>query len=163
MTDIREVMTYDPAFCTPAAKLEEAARLMVDCDCGEIPVVEGTDKRRLVGVITDRDIVVRTVARGRNPLETDVRDCMTTPAVTVPDTASLEECLRLMQQNQIRRVPVVDDQECLCGIVSQADIAHTVSPEQAGETVRDVSSPVASPARRNFGPELGDRPGVSRH
>jgi CBS domain-containing protein len=114
---------------------------MVENDCGEIPVVESQATRRVLGVITDRDIAIRTVAQGRNPLEMKVAECMTSPACTVLGEAAIEDCLQLMQEQQIRRVPVVDAQGQLCGIVSQADIAGSLSPRETGKMVREVSEP----------------------
>jgi CBS domain-containing protein len=82
--------------------------MMVDNDCGEIPVVENRERNLPIGVITDRDIVCRTVARGLNPLDLTVPDCMSKPCVTVTPDMSGEECSRIMEENKIRRVPVVD-------------------------------------------------------
>jgi CBS domain-containing protein len=121
--------------------------LMVDCDCGEIPVVDNPQSRRPIGVITDRDIVCRTIAEGRNPLELSARDCMTTGVIAVGADKSVDDACELMERHQIRRIPVVDGQGCCCGIVSQADIARRVSERAAGEVVRDVSKPRAIASR----------------
>ena len=100
-------MTPCPACCTPNSSLTEVARLMVDNDCGEIPVVEDMKSRKLAGVVTDRDIATRIVAQGRNSAQACACDCMTTPAVAVNPETSLLECCELMETHQIRRVPVV--------------------------------------------------------
>src|SRR5438105_2563014 len=118
---VREIMTGNPACCSPDSNLQEVARMMLENDCGEIPVVHGNDKRP-IGVITDRDITCRAVAQGKNPLQMKARDCMSTPALTVTPEMSLEECCRIMEEKQIRRMPVVDEHGCCCGIVAQADI-----------------------------------------
>ena len=144
---IKEVMTPEPACCGPDASLREVASLMVQHDCGEIPVIENAQSRRPIGVITDRDIVCRTVAEGRNPLEMTAGECMTSAVVTVTSDQSIEDCCDIMERHQIRRVPVVDAQGGCCGIVSQADIARRVSQRQAGEVVHDVSKPSAATGR----------------
>jgi signal-transduction protein with cAMP-binding, CBS, and nucleotidyltransferase domain len=103
------------------------AEMMVEHDCGEIPVVENLGNMLPVGVITDRDITCRTVARGLNPLIMTVADCMTTTPVTVMPGMSFEECCRVLEENLIRRVPVVDASGACIGIVAQADIARHAS------------------------------------
>jgi CBS domain-containing protein len=144
---IEQVMTKDPACCIPSTPLRQVARLMVEYDCGEIPVVESEQSRRPVGVITDRDIVCRALAEGRNPLDLIASECMTRAVVTVTPDTSAGDCCELMERHQIRRVPVVDAQGNCIGIVSQADIARRVSERAAGEVVRDVSKPSGTAAR----------------
>jgi CBS domain-containing protein len=137
---VKDVMTESPAVCTPEAMLTEAANLMVLHDCGCIPVVDSRTTHRPVGVITDRDITVRTVALGRNPLEMTVADCMSNAAETVTQETSIEECCELMEQFQLRRVIVVDDAGKCCGIVAQADIAKYAPTPQTAAVVRQVSA-----------------------
>jgi CBS domain-containing protein len=139
---VNKVMTAKPACCSPDTRLQEVAHLMVAHDCGEIPVVDGSG--RPLGVVTDRDITVRTVAQGKNPLDHTAADVMTSPAVTVSDDCSLEECTEKMEQQQLRRMLVVDDAGCVCGIVSQADVALNAGKREAGELVRDVSKPTGN-------------------
>jgi CBS domain-containing protein len=136
---VRDVMTADPACCTPDAKLPDVARLMVEHDCGEIPVVDTHDSRKPRGVVTDRDIVVRTLARGRDPMDVTAGDVMTSPATTVTPGTDLDECANLMERQQIRRVPVVDESGKVCGMVSQADIVRSAQDRMAAELVREVS------------------------
>jgi CBS domain-containing protein len=136
---VKEIMTADPAVCTPESGLQEIAQMMVDHDCGEIPVVENKETKLPVGVITDRDIVCRTVARGLNPLDLTVADCMSKPCVTVTPDMSLEECSRILEENKIRRVPVVDADGSCCGIVALADIALHAGRKVAGEVVKEIS------------------------
>lgn len=142
---VQEIMTKNPACCTPEQKTNEAAKLMVECDCGEIPVVD--DKRKPLGVVTDRDIIVRVVARDEDPREWPVREAMTSPALTVTAETSLEECRRLMEENQIRRVPVVDKNGIVVGIVALADIVRHANEDAAAELVRDVSAPTREPSQ----------------
>ena len=106
-------------------------------------VVEDEESMKLVGVVTDRDIVSRTVAEGRNPLEMTARDCMSSPVVTVTPETSVDDCCNTMEWNQVRRVPVVDGGGC-CGMVAQADIARQGSEHQTAEVVHDVSRPTGA-------------------
>ena len=141
---VKEVMTADPVCCTPGTPIPAVAQMMVDNDCGEIPVVEDKASKLPVGVITDRDIVCRVVAKGINPLETIAADCMTKPCVTVTPEMSIEECCKILEENQIRRVPVVDAGGSCCGIVALADIALQTKKNVAGEVVKEVSEPTKS-------------------
>lgn len=144
---VEQIMTRHPACCTADTPLQEVARLMVECNCGEIPVVEGQKSLRPVGVVTDRDIVCRIVADGRNPLELTARACMSTAVVTVTPDTSLEDCIRIMEENQIRRVPVVDAAGICCGIVSQADVAKHAPKRETAELVKEVSRESQMPSR----------------
>jgi CBS domain-containing protein len=137
---VKEIMTASPACCTPDTSLADVAKMMVDHDCGEIPVIHGGDQRP-IGVITDRDITCRVVAQGKNPLQMKARDCMSTPVLTVTPEMSLEECCRIMEEKQLRRVPVVDQRGSCCGIVAQADIVLKAPDRQATEVVKDISRP----------------------
>ncbi len=141
MKKARDIMTENPVCCTPGTTLEEAARLMLHHDVGEIPVVEDDSERSLVGVITDRDITCRVVALGRNPLEMKVVDCMSAPAISVFPDSTLEWASEVMQANQIRRVPVAERNGRCVGIISLADIAREESPRMSGEIVREVTRP----------------------
>lgn len=138
---VKDVMTPNPACCSSDTKLQEVAQLMVDHDCGEIPVIDGENNRRPIGVITDRDIVCRSVAKGTNPLDLTAADCMSTPAVTVTPETTIEECGNVLEKNKIRRVPVVDADGGCCGIVALADIALRARDNVANEVVREVSEP----------------------
>ena len=142
--EVKDFMTPDPACCTPDTALQRVAEMMVENDCGEIPVVENVASMLPVGVITDRDITCRTVAKGLNPLTMTVSECMTTPCVTVLPDMPLDECCRIMEENQIRRVPVVDASGACRGIVALADIAKHAKRRDAGEVVREVSEPSTS-------------------
>jgi CBS domain-containing protein len=138
---VHEIMTRNPAVCTPETSLQEVARTMVGNDCGAVPVVGMQGGTDLAGIITDRDMVVRGIAEGKNPLTLNAGGCMTTPAITIREDASLDDCTDLMEAKKIRRVPVVDAGGRLVGIVAQADVARHASRKDAGELVRDVSAP----------------------
>lgn len=140
---VATVMTEFPACCTPNSPLPEVARLMVDNDCGEIPVVEDLATRKLAGVLTDRDIATRIVAAGRNSAHCYAADCMTAPCVSVTADMSLDECCELMEANQIRRVPVVDDQAAVIGIVSLADVVRFANTATTVAVVKEVSADTA--------------------
>jgi CBS domain-containing protein len=141
---VRQIMTADPACCASGTSLQDVAQMMIDHDCGEIPVVDNTEDNMPIGVITDRDIVCRTVARELNPLDLTAGDCMTTPCVTVTPDMSVDECCRILEDNKIRRVPVVDAGGCCCGIVALADIALHAKNKETAEVVKEVSEPSAS-------------------
>jgi CBS domain-containing protein len=141
---VKDIMTPDPVCCTSETTLQEAARLMVKHDCGEIPVVDSTETMKPIGVITDRDITCRTVAQGKNPLEMTVRECMSSPSVIVALEASLETCCKTMEASLVRRIPVVDETGRCCGIVSQADIAKNAAKEDTAEVVKQLSQPTLS-------------------
>lgn len=139
--NVKDMMTADPACCTPDTSLPEVARMMVGNDCGEIPVIDNNSSKLPVGVVTDRDIVCRTIARNLNPLDLTAADCMSTPIVTVTPDMSLEECCKTMEEKLIRRVPVVDESGACIGIVSLADISLHTGKNVAGHVVREVSEP----------------------
>lgn len=141
--NVRDAMTKDPACCTPDTKLEDVAKQMVEHDCGCLPVVDDLDSKRPVGVITDRDIVCRAVATGKDARTLTARECMTTPAVTIRDDSEIDDCCELMEAKQVRRVPVVDESGQCCGIVAQADIARREEP-RVGRIVKAVSRPTAT-------------------
>jgi CBS domain-containing protein len=141
----RDVMTSAPSCCTATATLDQVAKLMVQNDCGEIPVVDVGE--RLIGVITDRDIVCRVVAEGKNPMAHTAEQYMTQPVVSVTADAPIREIVRVMETHQIRRVPVVDDDGVCVGIVSQADLAWTGREHDVAELVREVSRETGSASR----------------
>jgi CBS domain-containing protein len=110
---------------------------MLENDCGEIPIVDNSD--RLLGVITDRDIVCRIVAQGKNPAAHTVASCMSSPVRTINVDAPVDEVIALMQKNQIRRVPVVDEDGCCTGIIAQADLVAVGLPRQTAELLSQIS------------------------
>ena len=139
MIKVRSVMTMNPACCTADTKLVDVAKVMIEHDCGEIPVVSNHEEKKLVGVITDRDICCRAVAQSLNPAAMNAKDCMTAPAITVGMDFPIEECMELMEEKKIRRVPVVDDKGCCCGMVSIADIARQTEEWTTGSIIKIIS------------------------
>jgi CBS domain-containing protein len=134
-TSIKEVMTRDVRACEPNATVAEAAKVMAQEDVGPVPIVEDG---RLVGIVTDRDIVVRVVAEGRDPNTTTVREIASTELVTVSPDDDLDEALSLLAERQVRRLPVVEGDR-LVGIVAQADIARLGKDKKTGEVVEEIS------------------------
>ena len=136
---ISEIMSSPIAYCTKDTPLREIAVLMAECQCGEIPVCD--DARKPIGVVTDRDIVCRIIARGDNPFELTAADCMSKPVVRITADATIEECARLMEQYKVRRLPVVDRQGACCGMVAQADLAVRAPRHLTAAVVAEVSKP----------------------
>jgi CBS domain-containing protein len=134
---VSEVMTRDVQTVRPDQRVQEAATFMLSADAGSIPVAEGD---RLIGMITDRDIAVRGVARGYGP-ETPVRDLMTNDVICARIDEDIEEVASRMSEAQVRRLPVVDDQDKLCGIVSLGDLSREADDETASEALEGVSQP----------------------
>ena len=139
---VKDVMSRNPTCCTADCSLESIARIMADRDCGAIPIVGDLATRFPLGIVTDRDIVLRAVACGRNPAMLMARDCMTAPPLTISEDADLKSCIELLEERQIRRIVVVDLAGRIVGIVAQADIATSASKRQAGELLREVSRSV---------------------
>jgi CBS domain-containing protein len=139
--NVSDVMTPDPEICAPSSTLREVAQLMVECDCGEIPVCD--EQGIPVGVVTDRDIVCRVIAVGKDPGALVAEDCMSSPVITATLDTSIEECTQLMEHYQLRRLPVVDERGVCCGIVAQADLATKGELEAVAEVVEKVSQPNA--------------------
>ena len=133
----KDIMTADPTVCRPDAHLQDVAKLMCDEDCGAIPVVDAQGKP--LGIVTDRDIACRVVAKGRDALQTQARDCMSPDPVCASSDASIDDICDLLEQSQIRRLLIVDDAGLCCGIVSQADVARHAPERKAGEVVKEVS------------------------
>jgi CBS domain-containing protein len=134
-TSIKEIMTRDVRACEPNATVADAAKVMAQGDVGPVPIVEDG---RLVGIVTDRDIVVRVVAEGRDANVTTVKEIASTDLVTVAPGDDLDEALNLLAQRQVRRLPVVEG-ERLVGIVAQADIARLGKDKKTGEVVEEIS------------------------
>src|SRR5205807_3375798 len=133
---IRDVMTRSPRTIDSAGSAVDAARLMRDEDVGLIPIVESD---RVVGTVTDRDIAVRVVAEGKSPEKTRVADIASRELVTIDPGQDVDEAMRLMAKHQVRRLPVVEEDGKLVGIVAQADIAKHVSAAQTGDVVEKIS------------------------
>jgi CBS domain-containing protein len=141
---IREIMTPDVQCIQPGDTLVEAAGLMRQLDVGVLPVCENG---QVVGMLTDRDIAIRAVAQGRDPTKTTVRDTMTPGVVYhVLEDQDVEDAIRIMEQHQVRRAPVLNREEKLVGIVSIGDIAVETNTALSGEALKEVSQP-AQPNR----------------
>src|SRR5690349_8759583 len=112
----RDMMSATPACCTSETTLPEVARMMVEHDCGAIPIIEDSMGKQVVGILTDRDIVTRTIAERRNPLDLRAKDVMTPNVATVSADTDLDEICQVMEQRQVRRIPVVDADGSCVGI-----------------------------------------------
>lgn len=136
---VREIMTENPAVCLTTTSLQETARMMLENDCGAIPIVENEESKKPIGIITDRDITIRAVARGKNPMEMTAGEVMSEQVITATTDMSVEECANLMANNQLRRIVVIDKNGACCGMVAQADIAIHAEEDTTGEVVQEVS------------------------
>jgi CBS domain-containing protein len=133
---ISEAMTSKPCAIDSNKSVAYAAKMMRDEDVGFAPIVEGD---RLVGAITDRDIAVKVVAEGRDAEQTSVREIASTDLVTVFPDQEFDEALRLMAHHQVRRLPVVEQDGRLVGVLAQADVAHEAKPKDTGRMVEEIS------------------------
>jgi CBS domain-containing protein len=152
LNDIRvhELMTRRVATVHPATPVEGAVRLMAECDCGALPVTG--DNGILVGMVSDRDIVMRIIGRGREARTAIVADCMTERVFACYANESVGECMRQMARHQVRRMPIVDDRGRLVGIVSQGDLARHAAQRPAREERRaltEVVGAVSQPLNRS--------------
>ena len=136
---IRDMMTANPVCCVPTDSAQRVARIMCDESVGSIPVVMDQESRRLVGVITDRDLCCSVVADGLDPKATPIQTFMTLNPITCREEENVEACEGLMQEHQIRRIPIVDTHDHLIGIVAQADLALRDKPERVSKTVAEIS------------------------
>ena len=136
MPQVQELMTKKPRTLQPDASAVDAARLMREQDAGVIPLVEGD---RLVGVVTDRDIAIRVVAEGNDPTKTKVAAFTSQNLVTIDPQQDLDEALRLMAEHQVRRLPVIEEDGRLVGILAQADVARHADEARTGRLVEQIS------------------------
>jgi CBS domain-containing protein len=137
-TKVRDVMTAGPVCVTPDTPVSVVAEVMDADNIGAVPVVEDD---RLTGMITDRDIVVRAIARGKDPRGMPVREIYSTDVVAVTPDDKLNDVVSIMAGQQIRRLPVVDGEHHLVGVISQADIAIEAKEKRVGEMVEEISKP----------------------
>lgn len=139
----RDIMTGNPACITPETSARQAARLMEDHDVGSLPVVESEGNRRLVGVVTDRDLALRVLGRGESP-EVQVREVMSGTVHCCRAEDSLDEVENAMAKNQVRRIPIVDENNRVLGMVAQADLARerkAVGAKDLGKVLEKISEP----------------------
>ena len=134
---VSEVMTRDVQTIRPDQRVQEAASFMLSADAGSIPVTDGD---RLIGMITDRDIAVRGVAKGYGP-DTPVRELMTNDIICVRADDNVDDAASKMSEAQVRRLPVIDEDERLCGIVSLGDLSRDADEDAASEALEGVSEP----------------------
>jgi len=140
---ISEVMTKNPAFCAPSSSAQTAALVMQKKDTGILPVTEDAFSRKLVGVVTDRDLCMAVLVCGRDPSHVWVQECMTREPVTCHLDAEIGAALRWMREHQIRRIPVVDEVGNLKGMVSLGDLVRqrVISPAELFDTMEKICEP----------------------
>jgi CBS domain-containing protein len=135
----KDIMTQNPRVVTPETTAQEAARLMQSEDTGVLPVVESEQSRRLVGVVTDRDLALRVVAEGKSSAQ--VRDAMSSGVRTAKPDDDMKDVMDLMAREQVRRIPIVDEMGAVVGIVAQADVVREADDKRAEKTVEAISRP----------------------
>jgi len=141
----KEIMTKDPVCCLPDDEVQKAAKLMKDEDVGVIPIIEDEDTKTLLGIVTDRDLALRVVAEARDIGSTRIKDVMTTGAVSCRPDDDLQKALDAMEENQVRRIPVVDHNQKIVGIIAQADVATRLAePKSTAEVVGEISKSQAA-------------------
>jgi CBS domain-containing protein len=138
----REGMTAEPVCCLPNESAAQVAKLMKTDNIGCVPICEDRRSKKLVGVITDRDLALKVVAEGRDPNRTLAQDLMTRKPVTCRAEDEWQTALDAMEKNQVRRIPVVDEKQQLIGIIAQADVAiRGGQPEKTAAVVEEISRP----------------------
>lgn len=142
-----DLMTKEPVCCLPTDTAARAAQLMKDADVGPIPVVENEQSKRLVGIVTDRDLALKVVAEGRDPNAARVEEVMTREPLTCRPEDDARKAVDLMAERQLRRIPVVDEGGKIVGIIAQADVAiKTEAPKETATVVEEISKPRAATA-----------------
>jgi CBS domain-containing protein len=136
---VRDAMTPDPVCCLTSDSAQKVAGILCKQGVGSIPVVADHESRKLIGIITDRDLCCSVVANGLNPQSTPIEKFISLNPAVCRDGESLDHCTRLMQERQVRRIPIVDGDGRVIGIVSQADLALKDKPENVAKTVAEVS------------------------
>jgi CBS domain-containing protein len=140
MKKCSDVMTKDPVYSLPNDGVAKVARLMKSKDIGSVPIVENEQTKKLVGMVTDRDLALRIVAQGRDPKSTKAEEVMTRKVVTCQADDRLQNALDAMSEHQVRRIPVVDKNYAIVGIIAQADVATRVDePEKTADLVKGIS------------------------
>jgi CBS domain-containing protein len=141
---VRDFMTPTPACCLATDTAQKVAEILRDQNAGSVPVVQDQESRRLMGIITDRDLCCSVIAQGLDPKNTPIERFITRNPVTCREDENLEECERAMQEHQIRRIPIVDAEGLCIGIISQADLALNEQAERFAKTVAEISKPEAA-------------------
>ena len=159
MPKCSDVMTREPICCEPGDSVTQVAEVMKDKNVGSLPVVESRQSRRLVGIVTDRDLVTKVVAGGLSVASTSVRDAMTSNPSSCREDDDVDRAVSMMAERQVRRMPVVDGSGSLTGIIAQADVATRVRrDEKTGEMVEAISEPSAAVVALE--PEAGEFAGL---
>jgi CBS domain-containing protein len=140
MKTCESMMTKDPICCLPTDTVVKAAQLMKRENIGSIPVIENEQTRKLVGIVTDRDLALKVVAEGKDAKSTQVESVMSGALVTCLAEDEIQKALDAMSENQLRRIPIVNKENKILGIIAQADVATRVNkPEKTAEMVKDIS------------------------
>lgn len=144
MRSCNDLMTMDPTCCLVSDPVSRAAQIMKDDDVGSVPVVDDAGAKKLVGILTDRDIVIQVVAGGKNCADVKVEEIMTKNPVTCKPEEDVQNAMDRMAQHQVRRIPVVDGRGRIVGIIAQADLATRMDrPEQTEKVLENISQPVS--------------------
>jgi CBS domain-containing protein len=140
---VKDTMTADPHCCLTSDTAQKAAQIMKKDDVGAVPVVKSGEKRELAGMVTDRDLCLGVVAAGKNPASVAVSDCMSGEPITCHPDDDVHRAAELMKRHQVRRIAVIDQRNCVCGIVATADIARAreVDRSETGEVIEHISQP----------------------
>ena len=142
MKKCSDVMTEEVVYSSPGDVVSHVAQLMKTEDIGPVLIVDNEESKKLIGIVTDRDLALKVVAEGRDPNTTTVEEVMSRKLITCRADDEVESALKAMAQYQLRRIPVVDDNMTLVGIISQADVATRVGePEKTAEVVKEISEP----------------------
>ena len=140
MKKCNEVMTKNPVCCLPNDMVAKVAQLMKSKDIGPVPIIENEQTKKLVGIVTDRDLALKIVAEGRDVKSTKAEEVMTRKVVTCRGEDDVQKALDAMSEHQLRRIPVVDNDNRIVGIIAQADVATRVDqPAKTAEVVKDIS------------------------
>ncbi len=135
---VREVMTHDPTSCDPSTSLRLVATLMLEYECAAIPIVRSGV---VIGIVTDRDIALRAVAKGWNAAALPAAAVMSSPLVVIHPDESFDEAVQVMKENRVHHLPVVDENGTLVGIVAQSDLGRRLSNRELGQLARQTSIP----------------------
>jgi CBS domain-containing protein len=143
MKTCNDVMTKNPTCCAASDPVQAAAEIMKNEDVGSVPVIESAENPRLVGVVTDRDIVLRVIADGKDYRSVTIQEVMSVNPVTCAPEDSMQDAIDKMSQHQIRRLPIVDGGHHVIGIIAQADVATRVTkPKRTAEMLEEISQPI---------------------
>ena len=142
MTTCSEVMTASPTFCLPDHNACYVARIMRDEDIGSVPIIENLNTRKLVGIVTDRDLTLKVIAENRDGQSVTLNEVMSRHPVTCRENEDIDRAMQAMADHQVRRIPIVNERNELVGIIAQADIAtRTEQPRKTAAVVEDISKP----------------------